>query len=325
MNLSNGWPMMGSTGEIILFACTAIFMVGCALGVLFIKKAAHSVICMVGVMLGLAVLYIANSAPFLGVAQIVVYTGAILMLFLFVIMLIGIGTSDDYARQSRGAIVASVLGGLGIIVIMTTAILKSMPAAYAPTEADPYSNQPITDLAITLFQEHWLSMELAGGLLITAAVGAMLLTHSDRLGPKVTQLQTARNKMRAFGEKGARIGQLPAPGVYAQSNAADVPAVSGETLGPVEESVPRVLRVRGLTRTIGEVTPEVSEQLALARNEADGSEALEESPYTIGRTPDVPRSGSFGMPGAAAPTGLAQPRARKARTTTPTEKKEESK
>ena len=168
-------------------------------------------------------------------------------------------------------------------------------------------------------------MELAGGLLITAAVGAMLLTHSDRLGPKVNQEQTARNKMRAFAEKGTRIGQLPAPGVYAQSNAADVPAISGETLGPVEESVPRVLRVRGLTRTIGEVTPEVSEQLALARNEADGSEALEESPYTIGRTPDVPRSGSFGMPGAAAPTGLAQPRARKARTTTPTEKKEESK
>ena len=99
MNLSNGWPMMGSTGEIILFACTAIVMVACALGVLFFKKAAHSVICVVGVMLGLAVLYIANSAPFLGVAQIVVYTGAIMMLFLFVIMLIGIGTSDDYARQ----------------------------------------------------------------------------------------------------------------------------------------------------------------------------------------------------------------------------------
>ena len=325
MNLSNGWPMMGSTGEIILFACTAIVMVACALGVLFCKKAAHSVICMIGVMLGLAILYIANSAPFLGVAQIVVYTGAIMMLFLFVIMLIGIGTSDDYARQSRGAIVAAVLGGLGLIVIVTTAILKSVPDTYAANEVNPYSNEPITDLAITLFQEHWLSMEVAGGLLITAAVGAMLLTHSDRLGPKATQLQTARNKMRAFGEKGARIGQLPAPGVYAQSNAADVPAISGETLGPVEESVPRVLRVRGLTRTIGEVTPEVSEQLALARNEADGSEALEESPYTIGRTPDVPRSGSFGMPGAAAPTGLAQPRARKARTTTPTEKKEESK
>ena len=325
MNLSNGWPMMGSTGEIILFACTAIVMVACALGVLFLKKAAHSVICMVGVMLGLAVLYIANNAPFLGVAQIVVYTGAIMMLFLFVIMLIGIGTSDDYARQSRGAIVAAVLGGLGLIVIVTTAILKAAPATYAPSDVDPYSNQPVTDLAITLFQEHWLSMELAGGLLITAAVGAMLLTHSDRLGPKVNQEQTARNKMRAFAEKGTRIGQLPAPGVYAQSNAADVPAISGETLGPVEESVPRVLRVRGLARTIGEVTPEVSEKLALARHDDNTAVAVEESPFTIGRTPDVPRSGSFGMPGAAAPTGLAQPRARKARTTTPTEKKEESK
>ena len=137
MNLSNGWPMMGSTGEIILFACTAIVMVACALGVLFFKKAAHSVICMVGVMLGLAVLYIANSAPFLGVAQIVVYTGAIMMLFLFVIMLIGIGTSDDYARQRRGAIVAAVLGGLGLIVILTTAIMKSVPATYAPQRGQP--------------------------------------------------------------------------------------------------------------------------------------------------------------------------------------------
>ena len=171
MNLSNGWPMMGSTGEIILFACTAIVMVACALGVLFCKKAAHSVICMIGVMLGLAILYIANSAPFLGVAQIVVYTGAIMMLFLFVIMLIGIGTSDDYARQSRGAIVAAVLGGLGLIVIVTTAILKSVPDTYAANEVNPYSNEPITDLAITLFQEHWLSMELAGGLLFVVADG----------------------------------------------------------------------------------------------------------------------------------------------------------
>ena len=104
-----------------------------------------------------------------------------------------------------------------------------------------------------------------------------------------------------------------------------MPAVSGETLGPVEESVPRVLRVRGLARTIGEVTPEVSEQLALARTTAADASEVDESPYTIGRTPDVPRSGAFGMPGADAPTGLAQPRARKARTTTPIEKKEESK
>ena len=211
MNLSNGWPMMGSTGEIILFACTAIVMVACALGVLFFKKAAHSVICMVGVMLGLAVLYIANSAPFLGVAQIVVYTGAIMMLFLFVIMLIGIGTSDDYARQARGAIVAAVLGGLGLIVIVTTAILKSVPAPHKPVEVDPYSNQPITDLAITLFQQHWLSMELAGGLLITAAVGAMLLTHSDRLTPRPTSSRRLATRCARSPRRAPASASCPPP------------------------------------------------------------------------------------------------------------------
>lgn len=324
MNMSNGWPMMGSVGEIILFVCAAIVMIVCALGVLFCKKAAHAAICMVGVMLGLAVLYLANNVPFLGVAQVVVYTGAIMMLFLFVIMLISIGNTDDYARQSHGAIIAATAGGAGMILIVTTAVLKSVPATHSPSNADPYSDQPITDLAILLFQEHWLSMELAGGLLIIAAVGAMLLTHSDRLVAKATQAETARNKMRAFKEKGARIGQLPAPGVYAQSNAADVPAISGETLGPVEESVPRVLRVRGLTRTIGEVAPEVSAQLTLARTEAPATEdAEEESPYTIGRTLNVARSGSFGMPGAPAPTGMAQPRPRSQRATT-TDQKEEN-
>ena len=58
MNLLGTWPEMVSTGEAVLFACTAIVMVVCALGVLFFKKAAYAAISMVGVMLGLAVLYL---------------------------------------------------------------------------------------------------------------------------------------------------------------------------------------------------------------------------------------------------------------------------
>ena len=81
------WPAMGSTGEAILFWCVAVFMVACALGVLFFRKAGYSAISMVGVMLGLAVLYLAQGAAFLGAVQVVVYTGAIMMLFLFVIMM----------------------------------------------------------------------------------------------------------------------------------------------------------------------------------------------------------------------------------------------
>ena len=65
MTLMN-WPEMASTGEAILFGCVAVFMIACALGVLFFKKAVHCAICMVGVMLGLAVLYLMHGAAFLG-------------------------------------------------------------------------------------------------------------------------------------------------------------------------------------------------------------------------------------------------------------------
>lgn len=303
MNISASWPAMGSTGEAILFWCVATVMVVCALGVLFFRKAAYAAICMVGVMLGLAVLYVAQGAPFLGAVQVVVYTGAIMMLFLFVIMMIGIGASDEYQRQRRGHIVAACLGGLGLAVILVGVIGHTQVGeAVGLGGEDPYSDEPITALATTLFQDHWFSMELSGALLITAAIGAMLLTHTDRLGPKVNQHSTARAKMRAFKESGRRIGQLPAPGVYATSNAVDVPAIAGDTLGPVEESVPRVLRVRGLDRSIGQVEPDVAEALQLMRS---GDPV--DSPFGAASSGSVPRSGSWGMPGPAAPEGLDQP------------------
>lgn len=303
MNLLGTWPAMGSTGEAVLFSCTAIVMVACALGVLFFKKAAYSAICMVGVMLGLAVLYIAQSAPFLGIVQVVVYTGAIMMLFLFVIMMIGIGATDDYATQSRSSIAWAVLGGLGLVVLVVAAIGRTtVGEAKGLAPQDQYSDEPITALAATLFSQHWLTMEVAGALLITAAIGAMLLTHTDRLGPKISQRETARAKMRAFAESGRRIGQLPAPGVFAHSNAADVPAISGETLAPIPESVPRMIRVRGLERSIDQVDREVAQSLMLARN---GD--VVDSPFALEASAAIPRSGAWGMPGPAAPTGLDQP------------------
>ena len=124
MTLMN-WPEMASTGEAILFGCVAVFMIACALGVLFFKKAVHCAICMVGVMLGLAVLYLMHGAAFLGTVQVVVYTGAIMVLFLFVIMMIGLGASDNYAQQSRGRIITSVLIALGLAAVVIGAVARS--------------------------------------------------------------------------------------------------------------------------------------------------------------------------------------------------------
>lgn len=296
------WPVMGSTGEAILFWCVAVFMVASALGVLFFRKAAYNVICMVGVMLGLAILYIAQGAPFLGAVQVIVYTGAIMMLFLFVLMMIGIGASDEYQRQRRGNIIGAVLGGLGLAVILVGVVGHTQVTDSVGLGGEPYSDTVITTLASTLFSDHWFSMELAGALLITSAIGAVLLTRSDRLGPAISQRSTAEAKMRAFAHSGRRIGQLPAPGVYAQSNSVDVPAIAGDTLGPVEESVPRVLRVRGLDRTIGQVEPDVAESLQLVRT----GEAVD-SPFGPSSSDLVPPSGAWGMPGPGAPEGLDQP------------------
>lgn len=305
MNPMASWPAMGSTGEVILFWCVAVVMVVGALGVLFFKKAAYAAISMIAVMLGLSLLYFALGAPFLGAVQVVVYTGAIMMLFLFVLMMIGVGASDEYQRQRRGAIVGAVLLALGLAVILIGVLAHTTMPDAVGIDGDPYSNKPITQIAVSLFSEHWLSMELAGMLLITSAIGAMLLTHTDRLGPAIGQRSTAEAKMRAFADTGRHIGQLPAPGVYAQSNAVDVPALSGETMGPIEESVPRVLRVRGLDRSLAEVSPEVAASLHLERA-GDYSQAL----YGAAGTESVERSGAWGMPGPGAPDGLRQAQAR---------------
>mgnify|MGYP000993979555 CR=1 FL=1 len=83
-----------STGETILFGVVALITVVCGLGLLTAKRAVSAAANMIGIMIGLAVLYVAGEAPFLGMTQIVVYTGAVMTLVLFVIMMVGIGGDE---------------------------------------------------------------------------------------------------------------------------------------------------------------------------------------------------------------------------------------
>lgn len=293
------WPTMSGAGEVVLFWIVATLMVGGALGVLLFRKAAYAALSMVVVMIGMAILFFALQAPFNAAVQVIVYTGAILMLFLFVIMMIGLGASDGYQSQRRGYIWAAVLMGLALAVMFVSAILVSKVPGPGTMNDDPYSNVPITALAVNLFQEHWLTIQLTAALLITAAVGAVLLTHGDRLGPKLSQRSVARARMMLYKQTGRHPGQLTAPGVWASGNAVDSPAIAGDTLTPVEDSVPRVLRLRGLDKPMFEVDPAVAEALRVART--DGREA---GPW--GTKTKVAQSQSWGMGGAPAPTGLRQ-------------------
>ncbi|MGC5616568.1 NADH-quinone oxidoreductase subunit J [Georgenia sp. Z1491] len=285
------------TGETALFWVLATVMVIASTGLIFARRAVYAAVSLILVMLCLAVMYVAQGAPFLGVVQVVVYTGAIMMLFLFVLMLVGVDAADSLHETIAHQRWVAVVAGLGLIAVLVGVALQAVgltePAGLAAANAD---SNPV-GVARVLFGDFVLTMELTGALLITAALGAVVLTHRERLSPKVTQVEVEAAKMKTFKEEGGRLGQLPTPGVYARSNAADLPALSA-TGEPIVESVPRVLRVRGQERTIGEVSPETVAAVARARTEP--ARGLHGGEATRG----VTRAGLPSMPGEPAPTPL---------------------
>ncbi|WP_242636345.1 NADH-quinone oxidoreductase subunit J [Myceligenerans salitolerans] len=233
--------MTTSGGEAFLFWVLAPLMVLAALGLLFVRRAVHAALCIVFVMVSLAIMYIASSAPFLGVVQVVVYTGAVMMLFLFVLMLVGVDASDSLTETIRGQRWIGLLLGLGLAVVLIGVVSQAAFRPGTPLTEDQVAN-PV-GLARVLFGDYVLAMETVGVLLVTAAMGALMLTHRRRLEPKRTQRYVAEQRVKALPE-GGTLTPLPAPGVYAQTNAMDVPAL-GPDGRPLEHSVSRVLRIRG--------------------------------------------------------------------------------
>ncbi|MGN6129228.1 MAG: NADH-quinone oxidoreductase subunit J [Nocardioidaceae bacterium] len=231
----------------IAFWFLAPVMVAAALGILFSRKAVHAALLLAVVMISLAVLYAAQDAPFLFVVQIIVYTGAILMLFLFVVMLVGVDASDSLVETIKGqrmlAIVVGVLFGLCLVLGVAqfaTGTVTGLAAANAG------GNVP--GLAQLLFSRYVFAFEATSALLITAAIGAMVLAHRERLTKKPTQADLATQRMRDYAASGKHPGPLPAPGVFARHNAVDTPALLPDGT-PVESSVSRVLVARGTVRS----------------------------------------------------------------------------
>jgi len=234
-----------SSGEAVLFWVLAPLAVLGALALLFARRTVHIAVSIAGVMIALAVFYTALEAPFLGVAQVVVYTGAVMMLFLFVIMLVGVDSSESLVETLAGQRWIAVLGGLGLLALITGVIVTAtLPEGEGLAAANADTN-PV-GVARLIFGEFVLTFELTGALLITAALGALTLTHRQRLAKKVGQREMTDAKLAAYGRGGssATVTPSPSPGVYARHNSADMPALD-PTGQPVEHSVPTVLRVRG--------------------------------------------------------------------------------
>jgi NADH-quinone oxidoreductase subunit J len=236
----------------IAFWILAPIMVVCALGLLFARKAVHCALLLAVVMISLAVLYAVQDAPFLFAVQIIVYTGAILMLFLFVLMLVGVDASDSVVETIRGQRLFAVVVGLIFGATLVIGLAQVSLGIAGLDQANEEGNVP--GIAQVLFTNYVFAFEVTSALLITAALGAMVLAHRERLTPKLTQRAAAAQRMRDYADHGKHLGPLPPPGVFARHNAVDTPALLPDGT-PSEASISRVLAARGsVNRTPGSAT-----------------------------------------------------------------------
>ena len=230
------------TPETILFWFLAPLAVLAAIGMLLVKKAVHSALLLAWVMVTLAIFYIAQGALFLGIVQVVVYTGAVMMLFLFILMLVGVDSSDSLTETITGlrpiAITAAVgFGGL-MVSLLGRATLGREPIGLEAANA----SGNVQGLAALLFSKYVWPFEVVSALLITAAVGAMVLAHHQRTNSRPTQREQAVNRFRTGSLAGA--AGLPGPGVFARHNAVDVPALLPDGT-PAPSSISATLKARG--------------------------------------------------------------------------------
>jgi len=253
----------------VFWLCGGLAVLG-AIGMLISHKAVHSALWVALTMINLAVLYVLQSAPFLGVAQVVVYTGAVMMLFLFVLMIVGVDASDSLVETIKGQRRVGILAGVILVIALVLLLGNSFSIQAAQlVNADSTYGGNVQGIAALLFGKYVLIFELTSALLITAAVGAMVLAHKERTSPRKTQAILAKELFASGNYK----GPLPAPGVYARHNSVDTPALLPD--GSVSEiSLPGPIVARGAVKNINQSDLSevqiISEGLGLVSSEEEG-------------------------------------------------------
>lgn len=170
--------------ELFVFVCAAIMVLVGALGVVLRSNPVHAALSMILTLFGIAVLFVAREANFLAAVQVIVYAGAIVVLFLFVIMLLGVDRAEDLRTEPLGGIqrpLALVLG-VGMFAVLTTAIVRSRESlrfkgegVRTATLEDADGN--IRQIARSIFGDYVVAFELTSVLLIVAVVGTVVLAR----------------------------------------------------------------------------------------------------------------------------------------------------
>jgi NADH-quinone oxidoreductase subunit J len=164
--------------ELIVFVFAAAVCLGGAVGVVASRNPVHSALSLVATLFGIAVLFIAQEANFLAAVQVIVYAGAIVVLFLFVIMLLGVDESDDLEVEPLvGQRTAATVVGLAVFALPVMAFISTdFTATGALGDRDP-AVPDIEALGELLFTRYLYAFEITSLLLVIAVVGAVLLAR----------------------------------------------------------------------------------------------------------------------------------------------------
>jgi NADH-quinone oxidoreductase subunit J len=165
---------------VILFVVFGALALGAAVGMLFQRNAVHAALLLVVNLLSVGVLFLTLQAEFLFVAQIIVYAGAIVVLFLFVIMLLGVDREEILAEPRRFQIRQAVLGGI-VALVLVGALFGTLGGARVAAElpAAPAGFGTAQSIGTSLFTAYLLPFEVTGLLLLVATIGILMLAKRD--------------------------------------------------------------------------------------------------------------------------------------------------
>lgn len=170
--------------EFVVFVLASAMVIAGALGVVLFRNPVHSALGLVLTLFGVAVHFVAMEAHFLAAVQVIVYAGAIVVLFLFVIMLLGVDRAEDLSVEpvpiQRPL---AVVVGVGTVVLVATAVVRTRDTIARGPELEAAGDSNIRLLARNLFSDQVLAFELTSVLLIVAVAGTVLLTRKQRRDP----------------------------------------------------------------------------------------------------------------------------------------------
>lgn len=165
--------------ELIAFAILAGLAIGSALAMITSRNLVHAVLFMVGNFVAVAVLFLFLQAPFLAAVQLIVYAGAIMVLFLFVVMLMGpqpVTLSEHLAGQRRLAIPLVLILLIALVAVVATDTLTGQPAGASPAQLGENNPQLLGEL---LYSKYIFPFEIVSVLLLVAMIGAVVLAKRE--------------------------------------------------------------------------------------------------------------------------------------------------